>query len=110
MLSWSFVIVVLDVIRAENPFGGSGFLVDPFLELTAGATTPAEPRSSRPESTCLSNGTLAVAILCTLLLSAFIGFLTWMIYLRQQLQGSCSLSLVQTRRPGESRLKLAFVC
>ena len=96
MLSWSIVIAVLDVIRAENPFGGSGFLVDPFLELTAGATTPPEPRSTRPEPTCLSNGTLTVAILCTLLLSAFVAFLTWMIYVRQQLQGSCSLEAFRT--------------
>lgn len=68
--------------------GGGGFLVDPFLELTgAGATTPPDPKSSKLEPSCVSSGTLTVTIICTLLLSALIGFLTWLIYLKEKLEG-----------------------
>ncbi|CAF1006936.1 unnamed protein product [Adineta ricciae] len=76
-------------IHAQNPFnigGSSGFLVDPFLEPTGAITTPVIPKSAQPDLSCVSQGALAGAIIGTMLLSAFIAFLTWMIYLRQKLQ------------------------
>ena len=85
---WYLVIVTIDLIQAQSPFdGGGGFLVDPFLELTGGATTPVTQKSSKSEPTCITNGALAGWIIATLLLSAFIAFLTWIIYIRQKLQG-----------------------
>ncbi|CAF0865072.1 unnamed protein product [Adineta ricciae] len=75
--------------QAQNPFnsgGSSGFLVDPFLELTGAITTPVIPKSAQADLSCVSQGALAGAIIGTMLLSAFIAFLTWMIYLRQKLQ------------------------
>jgi hypothetical protein len=88
---WYLVLVTIDLIRAENLFdvggGGGGFLADPFLELTAGVTAPTNKKTNKSDSSCISNGTLAGSIIATLLLSAFIAFLTWMIYLRQKLQG-----------------------
>jgi hypothetical protein len=38
-------------------------------------------------SSCVTDGALAGAIIGTLILSAFIGFLTWLIYLRPKFQG-----------------------
>jgi hypothetical protein len=84
---WYIVLVIIDLIQAQNSFDGGGFLADPFLELTAGVTTPANQKTSKSDSPCISNGALAGSIIATLLLSAFIAFLTWMIYLRQKLQG-----------------------
>ena len=88
-------LLIFHSIRAQGLFntagsvgGGGGFLVDPFLELTGvGATTPPDPKSSKLEASCVSSGTLTVTIICTLLLSALIGFLTWLVYLREKLQG-----------------------
>ncbi len=105
---WYLVLVTIDLIRAENLFdggGGGGFLVDPFLELTAGVTTPTNQKINKLDSSCVSNGTLAGSIIATLLLSAFIAFLTWMIYLRQKLQGlfifliikSCLISPIELK-------------
>jgi hypothetical protein len=89
MASWECLIfLIIDLIQAENPFGnGGGFLTDPFLELTGGITTSLNEKTSKSDSSCVSNGALAGSIIGTLLLSAFIAFLTWMIYLRQKLQG-----------------------
>jgi hypothetical protein len=88
---WYFVLVTINFIQAQNPFDGGGFLADPFLELTAGVTTPANQKPNKSDSSCISNGALAGSILATLFLSAFIGFLTWMVYLRQKLQGLFSI-------------------
>ena len=88
---WYLIPMTIEITRAENPFsggvGGSGVLFDPFIELTAGVTTPTNQKLSTQDPSCVSHGTLAGAIIGTLLLSAFIAFLTWMIYLRQKLQG-----------------------
>jgi hypothetical protein len=83
---WYLIFMTIDFIRAQNPFGGD-FAGDPFLELTAGVTTPVNQKFSNSNSSCVSNGALAGAIIGTLLLSAFAAFLIWMIYLRQKLQG-----------------------
>ncbi|CAF2408670.1 unnamed protein product [Rotaria sp. Silwood2] len=80
-----FMIMSFDLIRTQSPIGG-GFLADPFLELTAGVTTPAIPKSNKSEPSCLSNGALAGSIIGTLIMSMFIGFLTWLIYLRPKLK------------------------
>jgi hypothetical protein len=94
MSHWLFlVIVAIDLIRAQSPFDGGGFLTDPFLELMAGVTTPANQKSDKSDPACVTNGALAGSIIATLLLSAFIAFLTWMIYLRQKLQGLFSFTL-----------------
>ena len=77
--------------QAQNPFntgGSNGYLVDPFLQLTGAITTPVVPKSAQPDLSCVSQGALAGAIIGTMLLSAFIAFLTWMTYLRQKLQGT----------------------
>jgi hypothetical protein len=88
MCWWTyFVIMTIDFIRAQSPTGGGGFLPDPFLELTAGPTTPAISKSNKVESSCITNGALAGSIIGTLILSAFIGFLTWLVYLRPKFQG-----------------------
>jgi hypothetical protein len=76
-----------DLIRTQSPIGGGGFLADPFLELTAGATTPAIQKSTKSDTSCVSNGALAGAIIGTLIMSAFIAFLTWLIYIRPKFQG-----------------------
>ncbi|CAF3292025.1 unnamed protein product [Rotaria sp. Silwood2] len=87
---WYLILVIIDLIRAQNVFGGGGggggFLADPFLELTAGVTSPANEKSIKSDSTCVSNGALAGSIIGTLILSAFIAFLIWAIYIRQKLQ------------------------
>jgi hypothetical protein len=90
---WYLVLLIIDLIQAQNPFDGGGFLTDPFLELTSGVTTPPNQKTNKSDTTCVSNGTLAGSIIATLLLSSFIAFLTWMIYLRQKLQGSFNISL-----------------
>jgi hypothetical protein len=82
-----FVIMSIDLIRTQNPIGGGGFLSDSFLELNAAVTTPAIQKSNKFESACISNGALAGSIIGTLIMSAFIGFLTWLIYLRPKFQG-----------------------
>ena len=90
MFYWCSVFLIIELIQAENPFNtgvNSGFLVDPFLELTGGVTTPPDIKSNKPEPACFNNGTLAVAIICTLLLSAFVTFLIWLTFLREKLQG-----------------------
>ena len=81
------VFIFLDLVHAQNPFDGGGFLVDPFLELTGGVTTPITSKTNKTDASCVSNGTLAGSIIATLLLSALIAFLTWMVYLRQKLHG-----------------------
>ncbi|CAF1339947.1 unnamed protein product [Adineta steineri] len=86
---WFLILLILDFSQTDNPFSvgsSTGFYVDPFLEISSGVTTPANQKSSNSDSSCMSQGTLAGAIIGTLLLSAFIAFLTWMIYLRQKLQ------------------------
>jgi hypothetical protein len=77
----------IDYVRTQASIGGGGFLADPFLELTAGPTTPAIQKSTKSDSSCVSNGALAGAIIGTLIMSAFIGFLTWLIYLRPKFKG-----------------------
>jgi hypothetical protein len=95
---WYLILVIIDLIQAENLFGnGGGFLTDPFLELIGGGTTPVNEKSSKSDSSCVSNGALAGAIIGTLLLSAFVGFLTWMVYLRQKLQGLFDISVIYER-------------
>jgi len=84
---WYFLFILINSLQAQNPFDGGGFLGDPFLELTAGVTTPVNQKSNKSEPTCITNGALAGSIIATLLLSAFIAFLTWMVYLRQKLHG-----------------------
>lgn len=84
---WYLIPAIINFIRADIPFGGGGFLPDPFLELTAGGTTPPNEKSHKTDSTCVSHGALAGSIIGTLILSAFIGFLAWFIYFRQKLQG-----------------------
>ncbi len=81
------MIMSIDFSRTQNPIGGGGFLSDPFLDLNAGVTTPAVPKVNKSESACVSNGGLAGAIIGTLIMSAFIGFLTWLIYIRPKFQG-----------------------
>ncbi|CAF0974888.1 unnamed protein product [Rotaria sordida] len=84
---WYLILMTIDLIRAQNPFSSEGgFLADPFLELTAGVTTSIYEKSTKSDSTCISNGALAGSIIGTLILSAFIAFLIWVIYLRQKLQ------------------------
>ena len=90
---WYFILLTINFIQAQNPFDGGGFLADPFLELTAGLTTPVNQKTNKTDSLCISNGTLAGSIVATLLLSALIAFLTWMVYLRQKLQGLFEFSL-----------------
>lgn len=91
---WYLVFLIIDFIQAQNPFdSGGGYLADPFLELTAGGTTPPNQKSNKSDISCVSNGALAGSIIATLLLSAFIAFLTWMVYLRQKLQGFLQISL-----------------
>ena len=91
---WCYLVpTIIDLIRAQNAFAGGGFLADPFLELTAGVTSPPNEKSSKSDSSCISNGALAGSIIGTLILSAFIGFLAWVIYLRQKLQGLLVLFL-----------------
>lgn len=84
-------LLTVQSIQAENLFNtavnGQGFVVDPFLELTGGVTVPPDSKSSRPEPACFNNGTLTITVFCTLLLSALVGFLIWLIYLREKLQG-----------------------
>jgi hypothetical protein len=84
---WYLILLTIVLIHAQNSFDGGAFLTDPFLELTAGITTPVNQKTNRTNSTCISNGTLAGSIIATLLLSCLIAFLTWMVYLRQKLQG-----------------------
>lgn len=85
--------MAVDLARAQNPFdgiaggGANGFTIDPFIEIGAGGTTPASLKSNSAGAVCFSQGSLAVAIICTMLLCAFIAFLTWLTYLRQKLQG-----------------------
>lgn len=74
-----------DFIRTQSPIGG--FLGDPFLELNGASTTLATPKSTKLVSSCVTDGALAGAIIGTLILSAFIGFLIWLIYLRPKFQG-----------------------
>ena len=78
-----------DLIQTQTSIGNSGgFLIDPLFELTAGATTPAIQRTSKSDPiSCVSNGALAGSIVGTLIMSAFIAFLTWLIYLRPKFQG-----------------------
>lgn len=74
----------IDFLRTQNPLGTGGFLPDPFLDLNGAVTTS---KTTKIESICLSNGALAGAIIATLILSAFIGFLIWFTYLRPKFQG-----------------------
>ncbi|CAF2028355.1 unnamed protein product [Rotaria magnacalcarata] len=84
---WCYLVpTIIDLVRAQNAFAGGSFLADPFLELTAGVTSAPNEKSSKSDSSCVSNGALAGSIIGTLILSAFIGFLAWVIYLRQRLQ------------------------
>ncbi|CAF4830741.1 unnamed protein product [Rotaria sp. Silwood1] len=92
-----FMIMSFDLIRTQSPIGG-GFLADPFLELTAGATTPAIPKSNKLDPLCLSNGALAGSIIGTLIMSMFIGFLTWLIYLRPKFKELHYIHLQENRR------------
>lgn len=85
-----FLFLRIDSIQTENLFNtgtGTGFLVDPFLELTAGVTSPPDFKSTKSEPTCLSQGSIASAVICTLLLCTFTGFLIWLVYLRQKFNG-----------------------
>lgn len=77
----------MDFLRTQSPIGGGGFLVDPFLELNSAITTPTIQKTNKTDLACISNGALAGSIIGTLILSAFIGFLTWLIYLRPKFQG-----------------------
>jgi hypothetical protein len=77
----------VDFSRTQNPFVGTGFQIDPFLELTGGVTTPAIQKSIKSDLACVSNGALVASIIGTLILSALIGFLTWLVYLRPKFQG-----------------------
>jgi len=77
----------IDFTRTQSPIGGGGFLADSFLELNSALTAPAIQKSSKLEPSCVSNGALAGSIIGTLIMSAFIGFLTWLIYLRPKFQG-----------------------
>lgn len=80
-----------DLSRTQSPIGGfggiGGFLADPFFDIGGGITTPAIPKSNKPDP-CLTNGALVGAIVATLILCTFIAFLTWLIYLRPKLRGS----------------------
>ncbi|CAF2220155.1 unnamed protein product [Rotaria magnacalcarata] len=86
-----------DLSRTQNPFGGGGFLADPFLELASGVTTPAIPKSNKFDP-CVSNGALAGSIIGTLIMCTFIGFLTWLIYLRPKLRELRYMHLYESRR------------
>jgi hypothetical protein len=104
MSLWYLVLVIIECSRAQDLFNtvgdgailGGGFLVDPFLELTAGVTTLPSRKANKFDTPCLSNGSLAMAIICTLILSAFIAFLTWLVYLRQKLHGELIRSMPPT--------------
>ncbi len=88
MCSWLyFMIMSIDFTRTQSPIGGGGFLPDPFLELNSAVTNPAIQKSNKSEPSCVTNGALAGSIIGTLIMSAFIGFLTWLIYLRPKFQG-----------------------
>lgn len=77
-----------DFSRTQSPlFSGGGFLSDPFIDIAAGITTPPIQKSNKLDPVCLSNGALAGAIIATLIMSMFIGFLAWLIYLRPKFQG-----------------------
>ena len=101
MFSWYLIVLLLlriGSIQSENLFNtgtGNGFLVDPFLELTAGVTSPPDGKSSKSDSTaCLSHGSVASAVICTILLCTFAAFLIWLVYLRQKLQGQSAMSFL----------------
>ena len=74
-------------IRMQSLTVGANFVVDPFLQLTGAKTTPIVQKFNKPDPSCISNGALAGSIIGTLILSAFVGFLTWLIYLRPKFQG-----------------------
>ncbi|CAF0880745.1 unnamed protein product [Rotaria sordida] len=93
-----FMIMSFDLIRTQSPISGGGFLADPFLELTAGVTTPAISKSNKSDPSCLSNGALAGSIIGTLIMSMFIGFLTWLIYLRPKFKELHYIHLQEKRR------------
>lgn len=81
------MIMSIDFTRTQSSIGGGGFLADPFLELNSALTTPTIQKSNKTEISCISNGALAGSIIGTLILSAFIAFLTWLTYLRPKFQG-----------------------
>ena len=89
--SWCRFYLLMTTVafnRAQSPFGGGSFLTDPFLDMTNGlSSTPTLPKAIKAGPVCISEGALAGAIVGTLLLSAFIGFLTWLVYLRPKFQG-----------------------
>ncbi|CAF0727622.1 unnamed protein product [Adineta steineri] len=73
----------IDLVQSQTTVVTGSVLVDPFLELSGtGITTPALQKSNKLDSSCVTNGALIGSIIGTLLLSALIGFLTWLIYLR----------------------------
>ena len=78
----------MDYNEAQSSMvGGVNFLNDPFLDAGSGAISPAVQKSNKPDSSCVSNGALAGSIIGTLLLSALIAFLTWLVYIRPKFQG-----------------------
>jgi hypothetical protein len=84
---WYLIFVIINLIQAQDSSDVGSFLTDPFLELTAGITAPINQKTNKTDSSCISNGTLIASIIATLLLSCLIAFLTWLIYLREKLQG-----------------------
>jgi hypothetical protein len=87
------MIMSVNSTQPPNPTGGGsgGILTDPFLELTGAVTTSAVQRASKCDSACVSNGAVAGSIIGTLMISALIAFLTWLIYLRPKFQGLSAL-------------------
>lgn len=76
-----FLILSIDFIQCSaisNPFSA-----DSFLELSSSGKATTTTTNS-----CISNGALAGAIVGTIILCGFIGFLIWLIYLRPKFQGA----------------------
>ena len=93
--SFYLLMTTVQFNRAQSPFSSGSFLGDPFLDVTNGlSSTPSITKVNKVEPLCISQGALAGAIIGTMLLSVFIGFLTWLVYLRPKFQGwSCLLVL-----------------
>lgn len=77
-----------DFTRTQNPLPNANFLVDPFLEANNPLSSTPLTKSTKLETKCISEGSLAGAIIGTLILSAFAAFLSWLIYLRPKFQGT----------------------
>ena len=77
-------MTTIDSTRTQNLLSNGGFLADPFLEASNPLTSTPLIKSTK----CVSDGTLAGAIIGTLILSAFAAFLSWLIYLRPKFQGT----------------------